>query len=205
MGDLKKQFWMAVLACGISVLGGCDRSSEAESEIANAEELNLQEDASAEKLIERYNSMHSMCRGEWDTSSSENEDEQACALRDKIAERLTNADYCFLQSEQAWLSCEATEAAEAAEAAEVLADAFIVAKKRKPNFSELEITVAVDDITVNDIKVNKGNCRRSYVYGSGSRFPMDLKFGDKIHMGVFCDPIRLDFDTSSGAVWYQWS
>ena len=122
---MKKQFWIAVLACGISVLGGCDRSSEAESEIANAEELNLQEDASAEKLIERYNSMHSMCRGEWDTSSSENEDEQACALRDKIAERLTNADYCFLQSEQAWLSCEATEAAEAAEAAE----AVIVAKK----------------------------------------------------------------------------
>jgi hypothetical protein len=201
--SMKKQFWMAVLACGISVLGGCGSSSGAGSEITNAEELSLQETASVEKLIERYNSMHSMCRGDSDVTSNENETQQACSLRDKIAERLTNEDYCFLQSEQQWLSCEATEEAEAAE---VLADdAFIVVKKRKPNFSELEMTVAVDSVTVNDIKVNKGNCLRSYVYGSGSKFPMDLKFGDKIYMGVFCDPIRLDFDTSSGGWWYQWS
>jgi len=106
---LKKQFWMAVLACGISVLGGCGSSSGAGSEIANAEELNLQENASVEKLIERYNSMRSMCRGDSDISSNENETQKACDLRDKIAERLTNENYCFLPSEQEWLSCETTE------------------------------------------------------------------------------------------------
>jgi hypothetical protein len=106
---MKKKFWMAALALGLSILGGCGSSSVAGSQIANAEKLNLNENASVEKLIEQYNSMHSMCRGDSDTSSNENETQQACALRDKLAERLNNENYCFLQSEQEWLSCETAE------------------------------------------------------------------------------------------------
>lgn len=90
-------------------LSGCGSSSGARSEIAKSEELNLQANASPEKLIERYRSMHSMCRGDSNINITESEADKACDLRDKISERLKKENYCFLSSEQQWIDCSSPE------------------------------------------------------------------------------------------------
>lgn len=194
---MKKQIWMAAVAVSSLALSGCA------DEFANL---------SAEELKLMWSDANSVCRG---GPGDEATTQAYCDRRAELGQKLAALDWCYTSGEQAsylstWRSCnEESDNANYHNTAltpdPVLPDdAFSVVKRREPNFSKLEITVAVDSLTINDIKVNKGNCLRSYVYGSGSRFPMDLKFGDKIYMGVFCDPIRLDFDTSSGGWWYKW-
>lgn len=68
---------------------------------------------------------------------------------------------------------------------------------------QIQITVKVDSITINSIKVNKGNCQ-NFVEALGiKQFPRQAKFGEKMEVVVTCSPILIELETDRGSYQYE--
>jgi hypothetical protein len=63
--------------------------------------------------------------------------------------------------------------------------------------AEIQITVKVDAIRINAVKINKGNCRNF------SQIPTLAKFGDRIVVTAHCHPILVELETDQGKYDYQ--
>ncbi len=77
---------------------------------------------------------------------------------------------------------------------------------------EVQITVKVDDVNINSIVINKGNCK-SFAEQLGAicpncpgtqvkKFPQQAKFGDRIDLVVTCHPILVELNTNLGKYEY---
>lgn len=68
---------------------------------------------------------------------------------------------------------------------------------------QIQITVKLDTITINSVKVNKGNCQNFVETMGIKQFPKQAKFGDRVDMVVTCNPILVELETDHGKYEYS--
>lgn len=68
---------------------------------------------------------------------------------------------------------------------------------------QIQITIKVDSMTINSVRVNKGNCQNFVETMGMKQFPKQAKFGDRIDMVVTCNPILVELDTDHGRYEYS--
>lgn len=91
-------------------------------------------------------------------------------------------------------------------------DAFSVGKKKSPTLgdvTDVSITSRLDAVQVQDISINRGNCRLINSYGSPVSKPMQpfkMKFGETVKVGAagFCNPLEVEIKTDKGTFKSGW-
>ena len=92
------------------------------------------------------------------------------------------------------------------------ADGFVISKKKNRilgDVTDVEITWRLDTVNIQDIVVNRGNCR--LLNGSGEQIskpikPFPMKFGGIITVGAanYCIPIEVEIKTDKGNFKVEW-